>query len=85
MSYLFSTTCAAWHKSMIAKKHSISLNLLAVDGTTFRSQDTPENREAFGLIPKSNPFYPQLRMVSLHSMHTRCYLVLHLITVASVK
>jgi len=45
MSYLFSTTCAAWHKSIIAKKHSIDLTLLAVDGTTFRAQDTPENRE----------------------------------------
>ncbi|MBB1274817.1 IS4 family transposase [Psychromonas sp. SR45-3] len=74
MSYLFSTTCAAWHKSIIAKKHSIGLNLLAVDGTTFRAQDTPENSEAFGFISKSNPVYPQLRMVSLHSTHTRMLL-----------
>jgi hypothetical protein len=71
MSYLFSTTCAAWHKTIISEPHSLGLNLLAVDGTTFRAQDTPENRAEFGFISKSHPVYPQLRMVSLHSTHTR--------------
>lgn len=71
---LFSTTCTAWHKSIIAKKNSLGLTLLAVDGMTFRSQDTPENREEFGFISKFNPVYPQLRMISLHSTHTRMLL-----------
>ncbi|MGB6294549.1 MAG: IS4 family transposase [Vibrio anguillarum] len=74
MSYLFSTTCAAWHNSILPNKHSLGLHLLAVDGTTFRAQDTPENREEFGFISKSHPVYPQLRMVSLHSTQTRMLL-----------
>ena len=74
MSYLFSTTCAAWHKTIISQSHSIGLNLLAVDGTVFRAQDTPENRDEFGFISKNYPVYPQLRMVSLHSTQTRMLL-----------
>jgi hypothetical protein len=74
MSYLFSTTCAAWHKSITPKAHTIGLHLLAVDGTTFRAQDTSENREEFGFISKSHQVYPQLRMVSLNSTHTRMLL-----------
>lgn len=74
MSYLFSTTCAAWHKSITPKAHAIGLHLLAVDGTTFRVQDTSENREEFGFISKSHQVYPQLRMVSLNSTHTRMLL-----------
>jgi hypothetical protein len=52
MSYLFITTCAAWHKYILPEKYTIGLNLLAVAGTKFRSQDTPENREEFGFISK---------------------------------
>ena len=74
MSYLFSTTCASWHETIISKPHSLGLNLLAVDGTTFRAQDTPENRAEFGFISKKHPVYPQLRMVSLHSTQTRMLL-----------
>jgi hypothetical protein len=74
MSYLFNTTCAAWHNSILSKKHSLGLHLLAVDGTTFRAQDTPNNRAEFGFISKKNPVYPQLRMVSLHSTQTRMLL-----------
>lgn len=74
MSYLFSTTCAAWDKTIMPKKHELGLNLLAVDGTIFRAQDTPKNRAEFGLISKKHPVYPQLRMVSLHSTQTRMLL-----------
>jgi hypothetical protein len=74
MSYLFSTTCTAWHNTIISNKHSLDLHLLAVDGTTFRAQDTPENRAEFGFLTKSHPVYPQLRMVSLHSTQTRMLL-----------
>ena len=74
MSYLFNTTCAAWHKKIVSKPHSIGLDLLAVDGTTFRAQDTPDNRDEFGFISKNHPVYPQLRMVSLHSTQTRMLL-----------
>jgi hypothetical protein len=74
MSYLFSTTCAAWDKTIMPKKHELGLNLLAVDGTIFRAQDTPKNRAEFGFISKKHPVYPQLRMVSLHSTQTRMLL-----------
>ena len=50
------------------------MHLLAVDGKTFRAQDTPENRAEFGFLTKSHPAYPQLRMVSLHSTQTRMLL-----------
>jgi len=74
MSYLFSTTCAAWHRSALSDKHSLGLHVLAVDGTTFRSQDTPENRAEFGFISKTHQVYPQLRMVALNSTHSRMLL-----------
>lgn len=74
MSYLFSTACAAWNKSALCKDKSVGLHVLAVDGTTFRSQDTPENREAFGFISQTHQVYPQLRMVALSSTHSRMLL-----------
>ncbi|MFT4836566.1 MAG: hypothetical protein ACI9IJ_001489 [Psychromonas sp.] len=48
--------------------------LLAVDGTTFRAQDPPNNRAKFGFISKIHLVYPQLRMVSLHLTKTRMLL-----------
>jgi hypothetical protein len=50
-----------------AFEHWCGLNLLAVDGVSFRTQDNAENRSAFG--SDSNQFgegnYPQVRMCSL--------------------
>lgn len=50
-----------------AFEHWCGLNLLAVDGVTFRTQDNEENRTEFG--SDSNQFgevsYPQVRMCSL--------------------
>lgn len=50
-----------------AFEHWCGLNLLAVDGVSFRAQDNEENRAAFG--SDSNQFgevsYPQVRMCSL--------------------
>lgn len=74
LSYLFKTASAAWQTRALSRKHELGLHLLAVDGTVFRSQDTPENAEAFGFISKTVKPYPQLRMVGLMSTSTRMLL-----------
>ncbi len=43
---------------------SIGLNIMAVDGTTFRCQDSKDNAQAFGFISQKHKPYPQLRLVA---------------------
>ena len=52
----------------------ITAFFLAVDGTTFRAQYSPNNKAEFGFISKTLLVYPQLRIVSLHSTQTRMLL-----------
>lgn len=74
LAYLFKTSSMAWLKAALSQKNKIGLHVLSTDGTIFRSQDTPENRAAFGFISKKNIVYPQLRMVGLMSTHSRMML-----------
>jgi hypothetical protein len=74
LAYLFKTSNTAWLDSALSQQHKIGLHVLSTDGTTFRSQDTPENRAAFGFISKQHMIYPQLRMVGLMSTHSRMML-----------
>tara|TARA_R110002012_G_scaffold242832_1_gene417302 strand:- start:2868 stop:3758 length:891 start_codon:yes stop_codon:yes gene_type:complete len=74
LAYLFKTSSTAWLETSLSQKNKIGLHVLSTDGTTFRSQDTPENREAFGFISTKHAVYPQLRMVSLMSTHSRMML-----------
>jgi len=71
LAYLFKTSSMAWLETALSQKNKIGLHVLSTDGTTFRSQDTPENREAFGFISTKHIVYPQLRMVGLMSTHSR--------------
>jgi hypothetical protein len=71
LAYLFKTSSMAWLETALSQKNKICLHVLSTDGTTFRSQGTPENREAFGFISTKHIVYPQLRMVGLMSTHSR--------------
>lgn len=74
MAYLFKSTISAWRNSALGKPNELGLSTLAVDGTTFRCQDSEENAQEFGFISRSLKPYPQLRLVSLASTETRMVL-----------
>lgn len=74
MSYLFKTTLEAWKSKALGTQSDIGLHVLAVDGTTFRCQDSQENADEFGFISKTHKPYPQLRLVGLMSVETRLML-----------
>lgn len=74
MAYLFKIANLAWSEHDIPSDNALGLNILAVDGTVFRCQDSPENAEEFGFISKTVKPYPQLRMVGLMSTTTRMLL-----------
>ena len=74
MSYLFKTTLEAWKDKALGAQSDIGLHILAVDGTTFRCQDSQENAEEFGFISNTHKPYPQLRLVGLMSVETRLML-----------
>jgi len=46
------------------------LHILSVNGTRFRTSDSPENATAFGFIESSTGFFPQVRMVGLMATHS---------------
>ncbi|MEZ9445667.1 IS4-like element ISVbsp1 family transposase [Vibrio sp. 10N.222.54.F12] len=71
LAALFHTTVKAWNGDILQQDKDLELNVLAVDGTTFRCQDSPENAEEFGFISKKLKPYPQLRLVALMSTETR--------------
>ncbi len=74
MNYLFKVTVSRWMSKALGKPSDIGLHVLAVDGTTFRCQDSQENAEEFGFISNTHKPYPQLRLVSLMSVETRLML-----------
>ncbi len=53
LAALFHTTVKACHKNTLQQDKGLGLNVLAVDGTAFRCQDSPENAEEFGFISKN--------------------------------
>lgn len=74
MAYLFKTASTAWLPQALSCQDELGLHVLAVDGTVFRCQDTPDNATEFGFISKVIKPYPQLRMVGLMSTSTRMLL-----------
>ncbi|NOH73450.1 IS4 family transposase, partial [Vibrio pectenicida] len=71
LAALFKTAVTAWKADALVKDKSLGLNIMAVDGTTFRCQDSEENAEAFGFISQKYKPYPQLRLVGLLATETR--------------
>lgn len=53
LAALFHTTVKAWREDILQQDKDLGLNVLAVDGTTFRCQDSTENAEEFGFISKN--------------------------------
>lgn len=62
---------AAWESDALVKDKVLGLNIIAVDGTTFRCQDSKDNAQAFGFISQKHKPYPQLRLVGLLASETR--------------
>ncbi len=68
LAQLFSLSADAWDQQVQAHHQWRGLACYAMDGTTLRAPDTPENREAFGAQAYASGVvasYPQVRAVSL--------------------
>lgn len=74
LAALFKTAVSAWEDDALQLNSVLNLNVLAVDGTTFRCPDSKENAEEFGFISKRYKPYPQLRLVGLMAAETRIML-----------
>lgn len=74
LAALFKTAVTAWQEEALLPDKKLGLNILAVDGTTFRCQDSEENAEEFGFISNKLKPYPQLRLVALMATETRMLL-----------
>ncbi|MBT0156742.1 transposase, partial [Vibrio campbellii] len=71
LAALFKTSVAAWESDALVKDKVLGLSIMAVDGTTFRCQDSEDNAQAFGFISQKHKPYPQLRLVGLMATETR--------------
>lgn len=77
LNWLFEQTARAWGAQDIERHRWKGLSLLAMDGTTFRAADSPENRTHFGAQAYASgnlASYPQVRAVSVTAIPT------HLVT-----
>jgi len=73
LQWLFEQTANAWCAQERPANQWKGLSLWAVDGTTFRVPDSPENREHFGAQRYASgkiASYPQVRAVSLTALPT---------------
>jgi hypothetical protein len=73
LEWLFNESAKAWTEHDKAKHLFKGLELFALDGTTLRTQDSPENREHFGSQTYAKgtvASYPQVRGVTLTSLPT---------------
>ena len=74
LATLFERTSRAWCAQDAGRHTWKGLSLWAMDGTTFRAPDSPENRATFGAQGYASgkaASYPQVRGVSLTALPTR--------------
>jgi len=74
LGILFDRTARAWCRQDQARYAWKGLSLWAMDGTTFRTPDSPENRSTFGAQGYASgkaSSYPQVRAVTLMAIPTR--------------
>jgi hypothetical protein len=73
LKWLFQTAARAWSSQDKNAYLFKGLSLLAMDGTTFRTADSPANREHFGAQSYASgavASYPQVRAVTLTAVPT---------------
>jgi hypothetical protein len=74
LAYLFETTASEWSARSARENRWGDLALYAMDGTTFRVPDSPENREEFGGqsagVGRGDSGYPIARMVALIALRS---------------
>lgn len=73
LKWLFQTSAQAWNKQDHDQYLFQGMRLLAMDGTTFRTDDSPANREHFGAQSYASgavASYPQVRGVTLTAIPT---------------
>lgn len=74
LALIFERTARVWSAQDAGKHAWKGLSLWAMDGTTFRTPDSPENRATFGAQSYASgkvASYPQVRGVSLTALPTR--------------
>lgn len=74
LRYLFHACNEAWLPAALGPATFHGLHVLSVDGTLFRTPDSPENAAAFGFIEPSTGTFPQVRMVGLMATHSHMLL-----------
>lgn len=74
LRYLFHACNEAWQPAALGPPTFHGLRILSVDGTLFRTPDSPENATAFGFIEPSTGTFPQVRMVGLMATHSHMLL-----------
>lgn len=77
LKWLFQTSAQAWSKHNAEQYQFKGLSLQAIDGTTLRTPDSPENRAHFGAQKYGKDTvasYPQVRGVTVTSVPTHLVL-----------
>jgi len=77
MKILFETTARHWAWADAQKDRWRGLRVLGADGSTLRVPDSPENRKAFRLPPRSRgrtAGYPQVRVSVLMALRSRLWM-----------
>ncbi len=73
MAWLFKQSASVWGHQRYPEDDWLGLQLFAVDGAVFRTQDTPELRDHFGSGNTSSERqtpYPMLRLVALMNLRS---------------
>lgn len=74
LRYLFHACNEAWLADAPGDENFHGLRILSVDGTLFRTPDSPENAATFGFIDPATGTFPQVRMVGLMATHSHMLL-----------
>jgi hypothetical protein len=74
LKQLYERSASEWH-SQTSGREFHGRRVMAMDGSTMKVPDTPENRAHFGLpgASRGRAAYPQLRLVGLRDVGTRLY------------
>ena len=74
LAWLFATSARAWHEQDAKRSDFHGLQLFAMDGTSLKLADSPENRAHFDSPHFANgalASYPHARMVTLSALRTQ--------------